>query len=341
MLYVVIAFLYLSLLFYLLFGGADFGAGIIELFSGRSLKERTRLLTYQAIGPIWEANHMWLIITIVILFVGFPEIYTLASVYLHIPLSLLLIGIIARGTAFIFRHYDAVKDHFQKVYNLIFVYSSFMTPFFLGILAGTAISGRINPEATDFVSAYLSPWLGWFPLSVGVFTVVICGFLAAVYLIGEANNNEDRDLFRQKAFRMNILTVITGGLVFLVGEWEGIPLFTELINHPVGLAALVLATLSLPVTWLLLKKKKVYWPRVLVGFQITMILITLMASQHPDFIVLQNSTISLENAAAGESTIFALGMALLIGSLFILPALFYLIYSFQKQPISVKKPLKQ
>ncbi|MBD8487604.1 cytochrome d ubiquinol oxidase subunit II [Echinicola sp. CAU 1574] len=337
MLYVVIAFLYLSLLFYLLFGGADFGAGIIELFAGGSQKERTRLLTYQAIGPIWEANHMWLIIAIVILFVGFPEIYTTVSLFLHIPLSLLLIGIIARGTAFIFRHYDAVKDHFQKVYNLIFVYSSFMTPFFLGILAGTVISGRIDTEAPDFLSAYILPWTGLFPLSIGIFTVIICGFLAAVYLIGEATTDEDRNLFRKKAFRMNILTVIMGAVVFLIGEFEGIQLFKQLSQHPVGFIALALATTSLPITWYLLKKQKVYWPRILVGFQITMILLTLFASQHPDFIILKGMTLTLEEMAAGEATIFSLGMALLIGSIFILPALFYLIYSFQKRPITVSK----
>lgn len=337
MFYVVVAFLYVSILFYLLFGGADFGAGIIELFSRGSLKERTRLLTYQAIGPIWEANHMWLIIAIVILFVGFPEIYTFTSVYLHIPLSLLLVGIIARGTAFIFRHYDPVEDYFQKIYNAIFVYSSFMTPFFLGILAGTAISGRIDTEAQDFFSAYIQPWLGWFPVSVGLFTVVLCGFMAAVYLIGEANTVEDRDLFRQKAFRMNMLAVVSGALVFLVGELQGIRLFTELLSHPIGFIAMIAATLSLPITWIMLRKKKVYWPRIMVGFQITMILLTLGASQHPDFIIFRNGAISLEGAAAGESTIFSLAMALLIGSLFILPALFYLIYSFQKQPVSVKK----
>ncbi|GAB3646520.1 cytochrome d ubiquinol oxidase subunit II [Echinicola sediminis] len=335
MLYVVIAFLYLSLLFYLLFGGADFGAGIIELFAGGSQKERTRLLTYQAIGPIWEANHMWLIIAIVILFVGFPGIYATASIYLHIPLSLLLIGIIARGTAFIFRHYDAVKDHFQKIYNLIFVYSSFMTPMFLGILAGTVISGRIDLNAEDFVGAYITPWLGWFPLSVGVFTVVICGFLAAVYLIGEANTREDRDLFRKKAIRMNILTVIMGGIVFLVGEIEGIPLFKELFLHPFGLAGLIGATLSLPVTWYLLHKKKNYSPRILVGFQITMILMTLLGSHYPNFILAKDAVFTLENSAAGESTLFSLGMALLLGSLLILPALYYLIYSFQKRPFEV------
>src|SRR6478735_4638416 len=110
MTYVVIVFLWLAILFYLLLGGADFGAGIIELFTSKKNRPQTRKTLYRAIGPIWEANHMWLIIAIVILFVGFPLIYATMSIYLHIPLTIMLMGIIARGTALTFRNYDAVHD---------------------------------------------------------------------------------------------------------------------------------------------------------------------------------------------------------------------------------------
>src|SRR5688572_29988348 len=132
---VVIVYLFLSILLYLLLGGADFGAGIIEMFTSTKNLKRTRKTLYHAIGPIWEANHMWLIIAIVILFVGFPVIYSDLSVYLHIPLLIMLMGIIARGTAFVFRHYDAVRDNMQETYNRIFIWSSFITPLFLGIIA--------------------------------------------------------------------------------------------------------------------------------------------------------------------------------------------------------------
>src|SRR6195952_439882 len=155
MLYVVIGFLWISILLYLLFGGADFGAGIIELFTTKKNREQTSKTMYRAIGPIWEANHMWLIIAIVILFVGFPVIYTTISVHLHIPLAIMLLGIIARGTAFAFRNYDAVIDDMQKIYNKIFVYSSFITPLFLGIIAGSAVSGAIDLKAHNFWDAYI------------------------------------------------------------------------------------------------------------------------------------------------------------------------------------------
>src|SRR3954470_16571783 len=136
--YIVIIFLWLAILLYLVLGGADFGAGIIELFTSKPNRHTTRKAAYQAIGPIWEANHMWLIIAVVILFVGYPSIYTTMSVYLHIPLLVMLLGITARGTAFVFRNYDAVVDNMQKVYNRVFLYSSFVTPLFLGIIAASA-----------------------------------------------------------------------------------------------------------------------------------------------------------------------------------------------------------
>src|SRR5688572_25647684 len=222
MLYVVIIYLWAAILLYLLLGGADFGAGIIELFTSKKNERLTRRTMYKAIGPIWEANHMWLIITIVILFVGFPAIYTTMSVHLHIPLVIMLLGIIARGTAFTFRHYDAVVDDMQEVYNRIFAWSSFLTPFFLGIIAGSAVSGQIDTEARDFLTAYVYSWLSWFTVAIGLFTVGICGFLAAVYLIGEAESPQERARFRKKAFVMNIAAVASGGLVFLAAEKQNI-----------------------------------------------------------------------------------------------------------------------
>src|ERR1700733_5524540 len=124
MLYVVIAYLWASILLYLLLGGADFGAGILELFTSEKNRGITRKTMYKAIGPIWEANHMWLIIAIVILFVGFPAIYTTVSTYLHLPLVIMLMGIIARGTAFAFRNNDVVHDEMDFAYSGVFVYAS-------------------------------------------------------------------------------------------------------------------------------------------------------------------------------------------------------------------------
>ncbi len=331
--YVVITFLCLGILLYFLLGGADFGAGIIELFTSTKNRSRTRKTMYQAIGPVWEANHMWLIIAIVILFVGFPHIYTTMSVYLHIPLLIMLIGIIARGTAFVFRHYDAIKDDMQWLYNRIFRYSSFITPLFLGIIAGSVISGHIDPEAKDFASAYIWSWLNWFSVSVGLFTVALCGFLAAIYLIGETENKEEQSRFLKKAKYMNIAAVLFGAMVFIAAQIDQIPLIDWVFKNTVGLTSIILASLSLILLWyLLIKGQTNIFLRVLAGFQVTMILVAISFAHFPNFIRLKSgNAISLFDTIGPEKTIYSLGLALLLGSVLILPFLGYLFYKFQKK----------
>src|SRR5690606_36687665 len=135
MLYIVIAYLWASISLYILLGGADFGAGIVELVSKPKHRKTVRNIMYDAIGLIWEANHMWLINAIVIIFVGFSETYTIMSVYMHIPLVLMRLGIIERGTVFAIRHYDAVRVEMETVYSSVFTLSSLIILFFLGIIA--------------------------------------------------------------------------------------------------------------------------------------------------------------------------------------------------------------
>ncbi len=331
MLYVVSGFLWISILLYLLLAGADFGAGIVEFFSSPKSKAITTKLMYRIMGPIWEANHMWLIISIVILFVGFPAVYTTVSVYLHIPLVLMLLGIIARGTAFSFRNYDAVKDEMQLVYSRIFVYASIITPLFLGIIGGSIVSGRINPSANNFMDAYIYDWLNWFPLSIGVFTVFLCGFLASVYLIGESDTDEQRRLFFRRTRNMTAGSFISGALVLLAARYENVPVYHHLFGNPVSASAIAVALLSLVFFWFLMFRKKPGWLRILAAFQFTMIFVAVTYSHYPNILLFKDgSSISL-NKTASSRTIETLGWALLIGSVFILPAVFYLIYSFTER----------
>ncbi|MGE6221583.1 cytochrome d ubiquinol oxidase subunit II [Nubsella zeaxanthinifaciens] len=329
---IVIAFLCLAILLYFLLGGADFGAGIIELFTSTKNRSRTRQTMYHAIGPVWEANHMWLIIAVVILFVAFPVIYTTMSVHLHIPLAILLIGIIARGTAFVFRHYDAVKDEMQWLYNRIFRYSSFLAALFLGIIAGSVLSGKIDTNATSFADAYVYGWLNWFSISVGLFTTALCGFLAAVYLIGECKTAEDTKRFIKKAEYMNLAAVVFGAMVFVSAQLENVPLLSWVLYNKVGLIAVILASLSLVLLWYLLLKGSTKILRVLAGFQVTMILLAISYAHFPNFIRLKDgNAISLYNTIGPYETVQSLGWALVLGSILILPFLGYLFYKFQQK----------
>lgn len=329
MLYVVILFLWASICLYLLLGGADFGAGILELFSNKKREKEVSSTMYRAIGPIWEANHMWLIIAIVILFVGFPKIYTTLSVYLHLPLVLMLLGIIARGTAFSFRHYDAIDDQWQKLYSKIYVISSLLTPFFLGMIAAATVSRTIDTEAPDFLAAYVWSWFNPFGLSVGVFTVCICSYLAAIFIVGKSKNDSEQRYFIRKSKRAMIAVVTSGLIVFITAHLSAIPLLNWVLQTPIGRISLSLASISLIFTFFAFKHKKVIALRILAGFQIIMILVAATHNHYPEIILFKNGTsLSLIDDMGSQKTIDTLAWALLIGSIFILPSLFYLIYSF-------------
>ena len=326
MLYVVIAFLALSLLAYVLLGGADFGAGIIEIFSGKVTK---KTITH-AIAPVWEANHMWLILMVVILFVGFPLIYSQMSLYLHIPLLILLVGIILRGTAFTFRHYDAIIDKSQDHYTFIFKVSSVIAPLFLGIITGAMILGRVHPDPATFYEGFIHPWFNGFCFMLGIFTCCLFAFLAAVYLIGEAESPVIRQRFLKFARNANIATVLSGGLVFWFAETNGLPLVRMFLDSAGALTAVILATLSLPLLWWSLAQNKVILPRIVAGFQTMMILGAWFWDQYPAVMRYSNGDyLSLFNSAAPEATMQQLALALLIGSVLILPALYFLMKTFK------------
>jgi cytochrome d ubiquinol oxidase subunit II len=225
-----------------------------------------------------------------------------------------------------------VKDQMQEIYNQIFIYSSFITPLFLGIIAGSVLSGKIDTQATDFVSAYIYSWLNWFSISVGLFTVTLCGFLAAIYLIGESKADEDKKRFIKKAEYMNVGAVIFGILVFIAAHFESVPLTTWVFQNDVALLAVILASLSLVLLWYLLLKGKTQVLRILAGFQVTMILVAISYAHFPNFIRLKNGdTISLYETMAPVKTVQSLGWALVLGSFLILPFLGYLFYKFQQK----------
>jgi len=330
--YVILGFLWVSFLIYLLTGGADYGVGILEWFSAKQYKEQIRVNAYRTVGPVWEANHMWLIIAVVIMFVGFPHIYSTIAIYLHIPLVLMLLGIIARGTAFAFRNYDAVKDNTQHLYNRIYVHSSFITPLFLGIIAGSAVSGQINPNAHSFLEAYVYDWFNVFSVAVGLFTVFLCGFIAAIYLSGEATDISGKDLYIKKAKLMAILGTVCLVVVFCASVYQGIPLITWLFGNLLSFTTICGALISFILIWTRLREKRPLPARLLTGLTITLFWIAITCGHFPDIVIMKNGTsLSLLDTNIPKGTVNALGIALLCGSFFILPSLFYLLYSFNKK----------
>jgi cytochrome bd ubiquinol oxidase subunit II len=325
MLYVVILFLLASVYLYCLLGGADFGAGILELTASKNSKDRVKKMITDAIAPIWEANHMWLIIVVVILFNAFPLIYTSVSIALYIPLILLLLGIVFRGTAFTFRHYDAIKDKSQDVYTRIFAYSSLMVTFFFGLIIGAVVSGKILNNPSDFFEGYIYPWFNLFSISVGLFLCALFAFIASVYLISEFTDDQTRKEFFNKSKLANFAAMIMGGLVFISSYIEEVGFTERFFTNPISLILIISATAAVPLLWMFLNKKKTWLSRLTAGAQLLFILGAFYAVYFPSIVVIgDGEDLSLLNAAAPDSTLAYLGWALIIGSFLIFPALFYL-----------------
>ena len=331
MLEMILFFLAASLVLYAVLGGADFGAGMIELLSPKKHQFYLEQAIYKAMGPVWEANHMWIILAVVILFNGFPGAYAELSILLHLPLTLLLLGIIIRGCAFTFRHYDAFVDGSAKVYSAAFQYSSLFTSLLIGIIIGALTRGEfISADQGSYFEVYWQPWLGLFPLCVVLFSSSLFAYQAAVFLVGEPIGEELKSLCKLLAKRLCLSSVIIGGLVFVTAYIEDIPLLPRMLQHPLSLLAIVVASLLIAVVWFGLNRHKVWLTRLSLAAQMSAILLAWIWTLYPDIIVYADGTsIQLLDTAAPEATLKYLAYALVCGSLLIFPALYYLFRIFK------------
>jgi cytochrome bd ubiquinol oxidase subunit II len=326
MLTVIACLLGLALILYAVLGGADFGAGILEIVSGR----RHQATIADAIAPVWEANHVWLILVVVVLFVGFPAIYATLSLLLHLPLLLALLGIVLRGTAFACRHYDVAEAATHRYYGAVFRYASLLTPLFMGMALGATMLGRLNPEAPTFGDRFLWPWLNGFACALGVFTIALFAYVAAVFLIGETSDPAEQHLYRRYARYALGAAVGTGGVVFLAAHLDGLPLLWLFWRSPVSLACLILATLLIPVLLPALARGQIWRARLLVGTQVGLILLGWFAVQYPVIIRLQGRPdLTLLNTRAPDGTLLPLLIAVMVGVAVVMPALGYLFWVFK------------
>lgn len=219
-----------ALVVYTLTAGADFGGGVLDLFARGRTGSAQRKVIDDAIGPVWEANHVWLILVIVLMFVCFPIAFAAVSTVLHLPLTLMLIGIVLRGTAFVFRHYDQPRWH--QSWSRVFALASVWTPFFLGVSIGAVASGSFRFDATGHVQTnFVSEWLSPFPLSVGAFTVALFTVLAATYLTVESEDIEVREAFRVRALVAVALTAVCAYVSLGLAVSGATTLFIDLTHH--------------------------------------------------------------------------------------------------------------
>ena len=203
---IVAAILWIGVTLYAVFGGADFGAGMWDLLAGRGERaERARALIDHSIARVGEANHVWLIFVLLVLWTAFPPAFSAVMTTLYIPLSLAALGIVLRGSGFAFRHAlpGPVRDPATRVFGV----SSLLTPFFMGTVVGAIASGEVPAGGGGDPT---SSWTGVGPLVTGVLFVAVSAYVAAVFLVRDAGAAGDEDLERYFARRALAMAVIAG-----------------------------------------------------------------------------------------------------------------------------------
>lgn len=322
MLLTIITILGVSFMLYAILGGADYGAGILEIFAGRKGEK----VISKAIAPVWEANHVWLILAIVIIFTGFPQVYSTISTALHIPLMIVLIGIVARGSTFTFRHYDVTRDETHKYYTLTFRISSFITPVFLGVTLGAMILGKINFDSpASFYEGYIAPWFNVFCFTVGFFSAALFGYIAAVFMLGEVESLGDRKRYVQLSKAFLFATIALGVLVFVAAEAQGHPLMNEFFKSWFSIAALSSVILLIPFIFYLFNHPNIAYLRIVVGVQVSLIMLGWFAIQFPILIYEKNGNhLTFYNTQAPYATLLQLLIALFVGLVLVIPAFYFL-----------------
>jgi cytochrome d ubiquinol oxidase subunit II len=319
-------FILLSLILYALMGGADFGGGMWDLLAAGPRAERQRMAIAEAIGPIWEANHVWLILVVVLLFTGFPIAFAGMMTALNIPLTAMLLGIVLRGSAFIFRKYDSQSGAAQHRWSEVFGIASFFTPFFQGVILGALTTGRIRIVNGQVVSGFFAGWLTLFALACGVFALGLFAFLAATYLTIDTKDQPDlQNDFRLRALWSGLTLAPIAGVVFLTSK-QGAPEMYHGLTH--WWAPLLLAWTSLMsmVALAALWRRWFALARIAAIGQVTLILAGWCLAQYPNLIT---PDVTVNNTCAPEITLRLLVLALGAGAIVLLPSLAFLFHVFK------------
>lgn len=317
-----------SLIFYALLGGADYGGGVWDLFAFGKRADAQRKLISEAIGPVWEANHVWLILVIVLLFTAFPPAFAAISIALHIPLTLLLIGLVLRGTAFTFRTYDDQKDNVQRRWSLVFSIASIITPILLGVTLGTIASGTIRFENGIPTNGFFAPWLAPFPFAVGFFALALFAFLAAVYLTLETDEKDLQEDFRRRALASGVVVGILALTVFLLAETGAPTVRAGISRSSWALGLHILTAIAAVGAFYALWTRKFGLARICAVAQVSLIIFGWALAQYP-FLV--EPDISISSAAAPSITLQLLLGALAAGAVLLFPSYYYLFRVFKSR----------
>jgi cytochrome d ubiquinol oxidase subunit II len=323
--YILLTIIWFALIAYAVFGGADFGAGVWDLLAFGPDAERQHELIDNALGPVWETNHVWLVFLVVGLFSAFPTPFSVIVIVLFIPLMLALIGTVLRGAAFVFRTHGLRSEKpWFRIWSRIFSFSSVMTPFFLGLSAAAVASGQIRVSGTPIETNLGSLWLTPFALTIGLMAVTLCATLAAVFLTVEATNNKEADLveaFRWRGLIAGALTALLGAFGLLLSLSAAPFLWKGMVGHalPVVIATMLIGLGAAATLFF----RYYTIARVLIVAETAFMLGSWGVSQIP---YLLPPDVTVDSGAGAPSTLLLLLIGIIIGMAIVLPSIWFLFY---------------
>jgi cytochrome d ubiquinol oxidase subunit II len=332
--YIVAILLWLSLIIYAVFGGADFGAGIWEFFTFGPHGRAQRNLITTTLKPVWEANNVWLTYLVVGLFTAFPTASYVLAHALFVPLSLALIGVVFRGASFGFR------SHFRRAIPLrifwarFFSAASTITPFLLGTVAGAVASNMLRLQKGKPPTLVWEPWLNPFSLVIGFMALGVCAAVSATYLIINAEMIENQELiedFRKRALIAGAVTAALGVVGFFLMPSFAPALWSGLFSRTNAIWAVGVTILIGVGAAAALVTRRYRTARTLVDMDVAAFLGTWGLAQVP-YIIPPDLTIT--NAASPPTTLFAFLVSAILGMLILIPSLWFLFYVFEsKSPL--------
>ncbi|MBX0329322.1 cytochrome d ubiquinol oxidase subunit II [Oscillochloris sp. ZM17-4] len=319
----------LAVIAYAVLGGADFGGGIWDVFASGPRREAQRTAIAGAMGPVWEANHVWLIFVIVILFTAFPTAFAALSVALFIPFHLALLGIILRGTAFVFRAYSPVHGGAgARGWGVIFGVASVMTPLALGMALGAVSAGQLRVSGGEVLPGGASSWLTPLSLAMGALALALCAYLAAVFLSNETAGALRED-FRRRALLAGTAVVGLSALALPLLYIAAPHLWGGLLSLRAA-PALGIGTIAALLSGWALARRRYRLARISAVAQIICLLAGWGLAQYP-YLIFPDVTLSA--AAAGPGTLAFVLYSLPIGMALLLPSLWLLFRVFKGEYI--------
>jgi cytochrome bd ubiquinol oxidase subunit II len=327
----VAAILWLALTAYAVLAGADFGGGVWDLFASGPRAAEQRSAVADAMGPVWEANHVWLIFMITGLFTAFPTTFGVLGLALFLPFTIATVGIVMRGAAFAFRAHGREAVGPLSPWGVVFGIASVVTPFFLGTAAAAVASGSIHAPGGQLASGFLEGWTTPLAVVIGLFALSICAYLAATYLMVE---NEDRPAlladFRRRAIAAALVSGVLALLALAIASVEGPRLVQSVTGR--GLPLFVLALLNGPLAlWFVWRSR----PRIARAAVIAQVVFVLWAWAIGQWPYLVPPDLTIAGTAAPSATLNALLIVIVIGSVILMPSLWLLFRVFKgRNPIS-------